>query len=117
MFVVKIIEITLVILAHCFLSERKSEIHLRRHGFTHMALSFWSSICDGIVLKAVETTNKRQWADVSEFIQVFLGMANKYENDIVGTRVLPVGKLMMILKQCCFRGDAKEQESFQPFRL
>ena len=52
----------LLILTPYFLSERKYEIHLRRDGFTCMALSFWSSICDGIVLKALANSNNRVWA-------------------------------------------------------
>ena len=64
LFVVMVVEMVLLILTHCFLSVRKSQIHLRKDGLISMALSFWSSICGWIVLHVLEKSNKRIQAEV-----------------------------------------------------
>ena len=64
LFVVMVEDMVLLIFTHCFLSVRKSQIHLRNDGFTSMALSFWSSICGWIVLNALEKSKKRIRAKV-----------------------------------------------------
>ena len=64
MFVVMVLEMVLLILTHCLLSVRKSQIHLRKDGFTSVALSFWHSICGWIVLNLLEKSKKRIRAEV-----------------------------------------------------
>ena len=48
LFVVKVVEMVLLILTHCFLSVRKFQFHLRKDGITFIALSFWSSIYNAL---------------------------------------------------------------------
>ena len=63
-FVVMVVDMVLLILTHCFLSVRKSQIHFRKDGFTSMALIFWSRICGWIVVNALEKSKKRKRAEV-----------------------------------------------------